>query len=90
MDKAAVENAVLQVERRVLAPVRDTVFVSLDAANAAIRERLATLNAAPLSGDKTTCRSRILAEQERAHLQPLPASSQAPGAATSWRPITTS
>jgi transposase len=38
-DKAAVENAVLQVERRVLAPVRDTVFVNLDAANAAIRER---------------------------------------------------
>jgi transposase len=79
-DKAAVENAVLQVERRVLAPVRDTVFVSLDAANAAIRERLATLNAAPLSGDKTTCRTRILAEQERAHLRPLPADRFVPGA----------
>jgi transposase len=79
-DKAAVENAVLQVERRVLAPVRDTVFVSLDAANAAIRERLTTLNAAPLSGDKTTCRTRILAEQERAHLRPLPADRFVPGA----------
>jgi transposase len=89
-DKAAVENAVLQVERRVLAPVRDTVFVSLDAANAAIRERLATLNAAPLSGDKTTCRTRILAEQERAHRCRRTASSRAPGAATSWRPITMS
>src|SRR4029453_269477 len=65
---------------RGLAPVRDTVFVSLDAANAAIRERLATLNAAPLSGDKTTCRTRILAEQERAHLRPLPADPFVPGA----------
>jgi transposase len=79
-DKAAVENAVLQVERRVLAPVRDTVFVNLDAANAAIRERLATLNAAPLSRDKDTCRARILAERERAHLRPLPADRFVPGA----------
>ena len=80
-DKAAVENAVLQVERRVLAPVRDTVFVSLDAANAAIRERLATLNAPPRwRGDKTTCRTRILAEQERAHLRPLPVDRFVPGA----------
>jgi hypothetical protein len=70
----------LQVERRVLAPIRDTVFVSLDAANAAIRERVALLNAAPLSGDKDSCRARILAERERAHLQPLPADRFVPGA----------
>src|SRR5262249_5005602 len=39
-DKAKVENTVLQVERWVLAPLRDQRFFSLVEGNAAIRERL--------------------------------------------------
>ena len=39
-DKPSAENGVQQVERRVLAPLRDTPFATLDAANAALRDKL--------------------------------------------------
>src|SRR4051794_26357090 len=61
-DKAAAENAVLQVERHVLAPLRDEIFGTLDAANGAIRTKLTALNAAPLSGRPGTSRARLFAE----------------------------
>jgi transposase len=43
-DKAKVENAVLQVERQVLAPLRHETFTSFTALNAAIRVQLERLN----------------------------------------------
>lgn len=70
-DKAKVENAVLQVERRILAPLRDRTFFSLAELNASIAEGLRTLNAAPFAKREG---SRIIAlVEERAHLKPLPA-----------------
>jgi transposase len=48
-DKAKVENAVQQVERWVLAPLRNQRFFSLAEANSAIRSRLSWLNERPLS-----------------------------------------
>jgi transposase len=71
-DKAKVENAVLQVERWVLAPLRDQRFFSLAEANAAIRARLAWLNDRPLSRLDGTRRS-LWRELDRPALQPLPA-----------------
>ncbi len=71
-DKAKVENAVLQVERWVLAPLRDQRFFSLAEANAAIRARLAWLNDRPLSRLDGTRRS-LWRELDGPALQPLPA-----------------
>ena len=48
-DKAKVENAVQQVERWVLAPLREQKFFSCTEANRAIRERLEWLNNRPFS-----------------------------------------
>lgn len=72
-DKPLVENAVQQVERWVLAPLRNRVFVSLDALNAAIAERLALLNNRPLSHDPSLTRQSLFEMQEKPHLLPLPA-----------------
>jgi transposase len=71
-DKAKVENAVLQVERWVLAPLRDRPFFSLAELNQAIRERLAWLNDRPLSKLNGTRRS-LLEQIDRPALGPLPA-----------------
>jgi transposase len=49
-DKAKVENAVQQVERWVLAPLRHRTFLSLEEANEALEIELAKLNDKPLSG----------------------------------------
>lgn len=70
-DKAKVENAVLQVERWVLAPLRNETFFSLDELNAAIRERLAWLNDRPLSKLDGSRRS-LFEELDRPALAPLP------------------
>jgi transposase len=78
-DKAAAENAVLQVERHVLAPLRDEIFGTLDAANAAIRAKLTVLNAAPLSGRPGISRARLFTEHEQPHLRPLPTVRFEPG-----------
>ncbi|MGH8153416.1 MAG: IS21 family transposase, partial [Rhodanobacteraceae bacterium] len=70
-DKAKVENAVLQVERRVLAPLRDRTFFALAELNDAIAEGVRELNAAPFA-KREGSRLTALAE-ERTHLKPLPA-----------------
>ena len=49
-DKAKVENAVLQVERWILAPLRGRTFFSLAEANQAISERLDFLNNRTMKG----------------------------------------
>ena len=46
-DTEIVEPSVLQVQRRILAPMRNTTFFSLQALNEAIHEALDTLNRAP-------------------------------------------
>lgn len=71
-DKAKVENAVLQVERWVLAPLRDQTFFSIAEANRAIRERLDWLNDRPLSRLDGSRRS-LWQEIDRPALRPLPA-----------------
>lgn len=71
-DKAKVETAVQQVERRILAVLRDQRFFSLAELNTAIRRELEVLNNRPfqkLPGSRATW----FAELDRPALQPLPA-----------------
>lgn len=70
-DKSKVENAVLQVERWVLAPLRHQRFFHLHEANKAIRERLLWLNDRPLSKLDATRRS-LFEQLDRPALTPLP------------------
>lgn len=70
-DKAKVENAVLQVERWVLAPLRNQRFFSLQEANAAIAERLAWLNDRPFSKLEGSRRS-LFESVDAPALGPLP------------------
>jgi transposase len=70
-DKAKVESGVLVVERWVAAALRNRTFFSIGEANAAIRERVAWLNARPfrkLAGS----RASLFAELDRPALRPLP------------------
>jgi len=70
-DKAKAENAVQQVERWVLAPLRHQRFFSLAELNRAIRERLEWLNDRPFSALDGSRRS-LWQELDRPALQPLP------------------
>lgn len=70
-DKAKAENAVLQVERWVLAPLRNQRFFSLQEANEAIRERLNALNDKPLSKIGES-RRQLFEQLDRPALAPLP------------------
>ena len=71
-DKAAVEAGVLQVERWVLAPLRNRTFYSLAELNRAIGEKVAELNAKAFRGQATS-RRELFEELERPALKPLPA-----------------
>lgn len=71
-DKGLGENAVQQVERWVLAPLRKQRFFSLYDLNQAMRQRLAWLNERPLS-NQTQSRKTRFETSEKAALQPLPA-----------------
>ena len=64
-------NAVLQVARWVLAPLRNQTFFSVAEANRAVRERLEWLNDRPFSQLDGSRRSLWL-ELDRPALQPLP------------------
>lgn len=70
-DKGLVENAVLQVERWVMAPLRKQRFFNLEELNEAIRERLAWLNNRPLTGQAQSRRD-LFEEVEKDALRPLP------------------
>ncbi len=70
-DKAKVENAVQQVERWVLAPLRHQTFFSRAELNRALRERLDWLNDRPFSRLEGSRRS-WWQELDRPALQPLP------------------
>ncbi len=71
-DKAKVENAVLQSQRRILAALRDRTFFSLHELNEGIREELDKLNRRPMA---VTGKSRLelFEEIEKPALRPLPA-----------------
>lgn len=70
-DKAKVENAVQQVERWVLAPLRDQTFFSRAELNRAMRERLEWLNDRPFSRLEGSRRS-WWRDLDRPALKPLP------------------
>lgn len=70
-DKAKVESAVLQVERRIIAVLRNRTFLSIYELNEAILEEVNKLNRRPLSGmDKS--RYDLFMEIEKEALRPLP------------------
>ena len=71
-DKAKVESAVQQVERQVMAPLRNHTFFSLAEANAAFAEQLALLNARPFQ-KMSGSRKSLFEELDRPALSPLPA-----------------
>ncbi|MEN8264932.1 MAG: IS21 family transposase [Nitrospirota bacterium] len=71
-DKAKVENAVLQAQRRILAALRNRTFFSLNELNEAILEEVDKLNRRPMA---VTGKSRreLFEEIEKPVLRPLPA-----------------
>jgi transposase len=71
-DKAKVENAVLQVERWVLAPLSDRTFFSLEEANQAIAEKLAELNDKLMKGPNLS-RRQLFEMEDLPAMRPLPA-----------------
>lgn len=70
-DKALGENAVQQVERWVLAPLRKQRFFSVDELNQAMRPRLSWLNDRQLTGQAQS-RRELFEQIEKEALQPLP------------------
>jgi transposase len=71
-DKAAVENGVLGVYRRVLAPLRNRTFFSIGELNEALSIRLEAVNTAPFQKLPGSRRSVFL-QRELPLLRPLPA-----------------
>lgn len=71
-DKAKVESGVLQVERWVLAPLRDRIFFSIEEAQLAVDAELFKVNSRKLS-DVPYSRSELFEREEKALLKPLPA-----------------
>lgn len=65
------EAGVLQVERWVLAPLRNRTFYSLAELNAAISQKVAELNNKAFRGEPTS-RQELFEELERPALKPLP------------------
>lgn len=70
-DKAIVENGVQQIERWVIAVLRDRVFFTLEEMNSAIREELEKLNAKPFSVREGS-RNSVFNEVDRPCLKRLP------------------
>jgi len=71
-DKAKVENGVQQIERWILAPLRNRTFFSREEAQEAIDAELLKVNSRQLS-DMPLSRRELFEAQEKAFLQPLPA-----------------
>jgi len=80
-DKAKAENGVQQVERRILAPLRDELLVGLDDARTQVLERLDKLNDRTfqkMAGSRTI----VFSELDAPALQPLPKARWVP---TEWK-----
>ena len=71
-DKGAVEQGVLHVERRVLAPLRHHVFHDLAALNREIRARVRKLNAKPYADGTGETRFDRFETIDLPHMKPLP------------------
>jgi len=71
-DKAKVEEAVQNAERRILAVLRHQTFFSLAELNAAIRKALDELNRRPFQ-KLPGCRTELFLELDQPALRPLPA-----------------
>ena len=80
-DKAKAENGVLQVERRVLAPLRDQLLVGLEDARTQVLELVDKLNDRPFQKMEGS-RSSVFSELDRPALQPLPTTRWVP---TEWK-----
>ncbi len=80
-DKAKAENGVLQVERWVLAPLRDRTLIGLGEARDAVLELVDRLNARPFQ-KMAGSRSSVFTELDRPALQPLPKTVWVP---TEWK-----
>lgn len=70
-DKAKVENAVQQVERWVLAPLRNRTFFSLEELNEAIALQVTLVNNRTMKGPDAS-RDQLFEELDRPALRPLP------------------
>jgi len=82
-DKAKVENGVLQVERWVLAPLRDRTLIGLEEARSAVLEQLDKMNARPFQ-KMAGSRQSLFEELDLPALQPLPAQRWVP---TGWKEV---
>ena len=71
-DKAKVENAVLNISRQILAPLRNQVFHSIGELNIAIKEQLEIFNSRPQQNGLGS-RKAIFEAEEKHLLKPLPA-----------------
>jgi len=71
-DKAKVEEAVQNVERRILAPLRNHVFYSLAEMNIALRVKLEEVNARPMKTYGGLSRWELFGQIEKDALKPLP------------------
>ena len=70
-DKAKVEKAVQEVERQILAPLRQEQFSSFSLLNEAIRSRLVQLNGRVMKSYGLS-RQALFEQVDKPHLQPLP------------------
>lgn len=70
-DKASVEMNVNVVQRRAMAPLRNSVFFTLVELNEALSANVAAINAAPFQ-KRESSRESIFLGQEKELLQPLP------------------
>jgi len=70
-DKAKVENGVLNVQRRILAALRNRSFFSLEELNEAIANELEKLNDRPMQGTGKS-RNQLFQELDKPAMKPLP------------------
>ncbi len=82
-DKAKVENAVLQVERRVLAPLRNRTLIGLEEARTEVMEQIFKLNARPFQKMEGS-RESLFEELDKPALQILPSERWTP---TTWKRV---
>jgi len=72
-DKATVERCVQITYQRVYAPLRNETLTSIEALNAAIRQRLIAHHALSFQQNRQECRQSLFDTAEKPALRPLPA-----------------
>ena len=70
-DKASVENMVSTIYSRIYAPLRNTIFYSIEQLNEAIKTQLATHNQTPYQ-KKQGCRKSVFEQYEKPVMRSLP------------------